>query len=257
MAFSAMDDLIFVIGQTIKKLKNMERIEATSEESSSGFSARSLNIFASRHRSPQQLLALQYDCLLTETQRTFDALNAQVGVVLQLISDIEGSLRSIHLISRHDDAEVDGALREVHERFWTMFGFYKRELGGLKAKAQTIQVVLSKKEDARKIYTSAGHTLGLMNSELINLRRKMQMKLLSFGPLRQEIQDHVGELARTVETLRKKHNYLKGVKGKQLLHPKHIRIINSRNAKWNASAFLFVGAGLLNFFILSMRFPNA
>ena len=208
MSMKAMDDLIRINTQAMKRLREIQKIEATPKEEISGLSIKSLNLFATPERSLRELVTRQYVGLLDESKDSVVRLDVQVNVVLQIIDNIEASLHNLQQLCRHDEDQVNKELREVHERFWTMFGFYKGEIGNLRDKAEKIQEVITKKGEAYAIYSGVHVGLQMMSDELVHLRTNLDLPELSFESDYIAIGAHAEELVKTVDRLTSKRNWI-------------------------------------------------
>lgn len=202
MSMKTMDDLIRVNTQAIKRLKQIESIEAQ-KQSDSGISFKALNLFAQSDRTPREVMLRQYVWLLDESKDSVSRLDAQVGLLMSILYEIEASLHNLKGLYRLDENTTDKELREVHQRFWTMFGFYKREIGDLKDKAMKIQDVMSNQAKAFSIYSGVNLNLRSMSTELVHLRDKLSLPPVSFDPDFIAAEAHAGELLKTVDRLSK------------------------------------------------------
>lgn len=101
-----MDDLIRVNTQAIKRLKQNELIEAR-KQSDSGISLKSLSLFAERDEPPRESMLRQYVSLLDESKDSVSRLDAQVGVVMNILDEIEVSLHNLRGLYLIDDDITD------------------------------------------------------------------------------------------------------------------------------------------------------
>ncbi|CAF9927836.1 MAG: hypothetical protein GOMPHAMPRED_004520 [Gomphillus americanus] len=201
---------------TIKRLRKIERIEAAAKQKPLGLSVKSLNLFAAPEQSPRELVTRQYIWLLDESKDSVVRLDVQVNVVLQIIENIEASLHNLQQLCRYDEDQVNKGLREFHERFWTMFGFYKREIDNLKDTAQKIQELIHRKGEAYAIYSRVHISLQKMNDELVHLHTKLDLSALSFEPDYIAVKVHAEELIKTVGGLTSKRDWVRQASRKAL-----------------------------------------
>lgn len=197
-------------------MRKIERIEAAAKQKPLGLSVKSLNLFAAPEQSPRELVTRQYIWLLDESKDSVVRLDVQVNVVLQIIENIEASLHNLQQLCRYDEDQVNKGLREFHERFWTMFGFYKREIDNLKDTAQKIQELIHRKGEAYAIYSRVHISLQKMNDELVHLHTKLDLSALSFEPDYIAVKVHAEELIKTVGGLTSKRDWVRQASRKAL-----------------------------------------
>lgn len=197
-----MDDLIRVNTQAIKRLKQIELVEAT-KQPQSAISLKALNLFAGSDSAPREVMLRQYVWLLNESKDSVSRLGAQIELVMNILNEIEVSLHNLQGLYRRDENTTDKELREVHRRFWAMFGFYKTEIGDLQEKAMKIQEVIRNRNKAFSIYSGVNLNLRSMSDELVHLQDKLSLPPVSFDPDFVAAEAHAEELLKTVDRLSK------------------------------------------------------